>query len=138
MGQKHQLFVIARINGKYRSLAAVHHQWLLGFSAAKQCLELLKIFSNSLNRIAVQEELKLASTYDAKFWERGEQIDHYSDAGRVPRFPFIMTCLCIGAGFEQTRGYQHSVEVEPWLMQYDEGSNDNGELESTKGSTKTT
>lgn len=127
MGQCHQLFAIAHINGKYRCLAAVHHQWLWGVPAAKQCLEILKIFSNSLNRVPLQEELKLASTYDAKFWERGKQIDHYSDSGRVPRFPFIMTCLYIGAGFEQTRGYQHTVEVEPWLMQYNEGFNNNGE-----------
>ena len=127
MGQRHQLFVIACINGKYRCLAAVHHQWLWGISAAKQCLEILKIFSDSLNRIPLQEELKGASTYEAKFWERSDQTDLYTDANRVPRFPFIMTCLYIGAGFEQTRGYQYSISVEPWLMQYNEGDNNNGE-----------
>ena len=126
MGQRHQLFVIARINGKYRCLAAVHHQWLSGISAARKCLEILKIFSNGLNRVALQEELKLASTYDVEFWESGLQPDDY-DASIVIRFPFVMTCLCIGAGFEQTRGYQHRVSIQSWQIKYDEEDNNIGE-----------
>jgi hypothetical protein len=35
MGQRHQLFAIAKIGGRYRSLAALHHQWLYGFTALK-------------------------------------------------------------------------------------------------------
>ena len=126
MGQRHQLFVIACINGRYRCLAAVHHQWLFGRNAAERCLEILKLLNSNLNRIALQEELKLAKTYSAEFWERGERID-YSDAGHVPRFPFITTCLCIGAGFDQSCGYHRKVHVEPWLMGYNEGDNNNGE-----------
>lgn len=33
MGQRHQFFAIARINNRYRTLAAVHNQWLYGHSA---------------------------------------------------------------------------------------------------------
>ena len=129
MDQRRKLCVIACSNNKYRCLAAVHSQWIYyGFSAARQCLEILKVFSSNLNRIALQEELKLASAYDVEFWERGSRADD-SNSGLDPCFfPFVVTCLYIGAGFEQTRGCQR-VHVEPWLMKYDEGDkNYDGEI----------
>ncbi|KAG8907100.1 hypothetical protein FRB99_005355 [Tulasnella sp. 403] len=33
MGQRHQIYAIARVRGRYRCLAAFHHQWLYGCSA---------------------------------------------------------------------------------------------------------
>lgn len=55
MGQRHQLFVIAKILGRYRGLAAVHHQWLYG-SLALEC-KLKCARSPALERmVAVSEE----------------------------------------------------------------------------------
>jgi hypothetical protein len=36
MGQRHQLFVIAKIGNRYRGLAAIHHPWLYGATALKR------------------------------------------------------------------------------------------------------
>ena len=44
MGQRHQLFVIAKVKARYRTLCAVHHQWLYGQTALRRCLGTLKIF----------------------------------------------------------------------------------------------
>ena len=44
MGQRHQLFVIAKVKGRYRTLCAIHHQWLYGHTALRRCLGTLKIF----------------------------------------------------------------------------------------------
>lgn len=90
------------------------------------CLKILKIFSSSHNRVPLREELKLASTYNADFWERGSSTEH-SDASHVPRFPFILTCLCLGAGFDPTSGYQDRVSVEAWPLEYDQEHNNQGE-----------
>src|SRR5271156_1559806 len=60
MGQRHQLFVIAKIANRYRGLAVFHHQWLYGARALKQCLALLAIFSAPANRLAILQELAAA------------------------------------------------------------------------------
>ena len=47
MGQRHQLFVIAKVKGRYRTLCAIHHQWLYGHTALRRCLGTLKKFQVS-------------------------------------------------------------------------------------------
>lgn len=120
MGQRHQLFVIAKVNGKYRSLAAVHHQWLYGPTALRRCRGLLDIFSNPKNAISLQEELKVAARKDS-LWDRESSLME-----RSVKFPFIMTCLMLGASYDSQDGYLHKVHIEPFNMSYDEGDNNNG------------
>ena len=123
MGQRHQLFVIARINGKYRSLAAVHNQWLYGHTALRRCLSTLGIFQDSDNRVPIEAELTMASTKDEAFWTRPEGNERWPiDV----KFPFIMTCLILGASFGAEEGYHRAVHAEPFHMAYDEGDNNNG------------
>ncbi len=121
MGQRHQLFVIAKVNGRYRGLSAIHHQWLYGFTAIKQCHRLLKIFQAPENRIALHHELESAQQRDDAFWNTEpsyRQLD-------LP-FPFITTCLVLGASFNPDAGYEHSVSILPFNMQYDDGDNNDG------------
>ena len=122
MGQRHQLFVIAKINGRYRNLCAIHHQWLYGSIAVKQCLNILKTFGDGTNRTPIAEELVAASKYNEDFW-----IQSTDDEGKtkIP-FPFVTTCLIIGASFN-IDGYTHSVIVEPFGMAYNQGDNNDGE-----------
>ncbi|KAL8858959.1 MAG: hypothetical protein Q9178_004440 [Gyalolechia marmorata] len=122
MGQRHQLFVIARINGRYRQLAAIHHQWLYGHTALRRCRDTLNIFGNKTNRIPLQQELIAASQKDDDFWLAAHDDPHKNE--HVP-FPFIMTCLVTGTSFNLD-GYYHGVLVEPFYMAYDEGDNNNG------------
>lgn len=122
MGQRHQLFVIARINGRYRQLAAIHHQWLYGHTAIRRCRDTLNIFGNKTNRIPLQQELIAASQKDDDFWLAAHDDRHKNE--HVP-FPFIMTCLVTGASFNLD-GYYHGVSVEVFYMAYDQGNNNNG------------
>jgi len=46
MGQRHQLFVIAKVKDRYRTLCAVHHQWLYGRTALRRCLGTLETFQD--------------------------------------------------------------------------------------------
>lgn len=120
MGQRHQLFVIAKINGRYRNLLAVHHQWLYGHTALRRCLDTLKTFGSPANRMPIQQELIAASKHDEEFWV--PENDVYS--GYSP-FPFIATCLIIGTSFN-VDGYFHSLSILPFGTAFDEGDNNDG------------
>lgn len=126
MGQRHQLFVIAKINNRYRCLAAIHHQWLYGHTALRRCLGTLEIFQAVANRLPLQQELIAAAQLDDEFWTtETEPADSYhADV----RFPFTMTCLVLGASFSSSDGYHHSVMVEPFTMKYNQGDNNNGKV----------
>ena len=124
MGQRHQLFVIAKINARYRTLCAIHHQWLYGQTALRRCLGALKIFRNPANRIPLQQELIAAQRQDEGFWTAIGK-EYYKKNSHVP-FPFIATCLITAASFDPAEGYFHRVLVEPFYMAYDEGDNNNG------------
>lgn len=125
MGQRHQLFVIARLKGKYRSLAALHHQWLYGHTALSRCRDILQIFSNPSNRIPLAQELKDAESRGPEFWEYSEDETLYAGKDAAP-FPFITSCLILGASFNPAAGYFHQVHVEDYRMAYDGGDNNNG------------
>ena len=128
MGQRHQLFVIARIGSKYRSLAVVHHQWLYGHTALRRCRDILDLFTNPINHIALRTELAIAESKSEEFWswsdEQGEK-----DGRSYVEFPFITTCLMVGVSFSSRDGYIHLISVEPFRMAYDEGSNNNGQYD---------
>lgn len=62
MGQRHQLFAVAKVNGKYRTLAVTHHQWLCGYDVIQRCFSLLEIFRANASGIA--RELRRAATLD--------------------------------------------------------------------------
>lgn len=122
MGQRHQLFVIAKIAGRYRTLCVIHHQWLYGATALKCCLQLGKIFQAEENRIPLQQELIAARSKDESFW--CQKVD-YRSSSRYS-FPYILTCLIHGASFSAKRGYYHQVQVEPFNLEFDGGDNNNG------------
>ena len=124
MGQRHQLFVIASINARYRTLCAIHHQWLYGHTALRRCLGTLQIFADPANRIPLEQELIAAQRQDDDFWAPPEDGFHEKNV-HVP-FPFIATCLITGASFGPDDGYYHPVLVENFYMAYDEGDNNNG------------
>ena len=58
---------------------------------------------------------------DHEFWEPSSL---HSEP--VVLFPFIATCLVVGASFDAGEGYHHNVSVETWGMAYDQGDNNNG------------
>ena len=68
----------------------------------------------------------MARNREEALWKDGLETDTSSYVKEVP-FPFIMTCLNIGASFDAPEGYYHQVHVEDFHMAYDEGDNNNGE-----------
>jgi hypothetical protein len=117
MGQRHQLFVIAKIGARYRGLAAIHHQWLYGATALKVCRRLLHIFQSPENRVALEHELRWAKTLGENDWDADEPY--------IP-FPFILTCLVLGASFNEKEGYYYKVQRLPFNLPFDEGDNNDG------------
>ncbi|RFU25783.1 hypothetical protein B7463_g10555, partial [Scytalidium lignicola] len=129
MGQRHQLFVIAKVGAHYRSLAAVHHQWLYGLAALQRCLRLLNIFSDETNRIALQQELNFAFDYfcnkEPPPTERPKLLWEGLSLKPCP-FPFITTCLMIGSSYDDANIDPAGVSEEPFGMGYDQGDNNDG------------
>ncbi|KPM39230.1 hypothetical protein AK830_g7357 [Neonectria ditissima] len=127
MGQRHQLFVIARLGNHYRPLAAIHHQWLYGVSALRSCRRLLRIFSDASNRTALKHELHLAAGF---FKDRGPppaQPPEYEDPEKQPcLFPFITTCLAVGTGYDGDLGRVHTVHELAYDTGFDQGDNNDG------------
>lgn len=117
MGQRHQLFVIARIANRYRTLAAVHHQWLYGESALQSCLRVLDILRARSNRIPICQELRAARKKDDNFWARRDEFQP---------FPFVATCLTVGSSCDPSEGYQHRVRPLAFNTTLDRIDNDDG------------
>ena len=121
MGQRHQFFAIARINNRYRTLAAVHYQWLYGHGAVRQCLNTMRILSATGNLQGIRRELELAESKADSFWEarpkdQGEIVSLFSAAVPFSRATSIGACSPAGtiktshANLDQAlccRGYGH-------------------------------
>ncbi|KLU91437.1 hypothetical protein MAPG_09957 [Magnaporthiopsis poae ATCC 64411] len=129
MGQRHQLFVIARPapGQRYRCLAVAHDQWLYGASALNTCLRLLRIFSNPLNRFPLQQEVAFAREYysreDAEELEREFEAVHQN--APIP-FPFVAACLVFGASNNTESGGAKLVYLEHMGLRFDAGDNNDG------------
>jgi hypothetical protein len=121
MGQRHQLFVIAKIGNRYRGLAVFHHQWLFGGIALERCLRILTIFSAPANRLPIQQELTAARRLDEEFWTKPRSWEDFE----VP-FPFITTCFLLGATFDVKAVYNSRVTLHPFNMAFNKGDNNDG------------
>ncbi|KAL8906639.1 MAG: hypothetical protein Q9207_001893 [Kuettlingeria erythrocarpa] len=120
MGRRHQLFVICRINCRYRQLCAIHNQWLWGVEVLERCVYTLKIFQHPTNRLPIQQELIAAAKKNDEFWPA--QVRENGDNNQVP-FPFITTCVSVGASFRPDGHFQ---SVRPFYGAFDECDNDEG------------
>ncbi|KAL8868226.1 MAG: hypothetical protein Q9174_005127, partial [Haloplaca sp. 1 TL-2023] len=116
MGQRHQLFIIAKITSRYRTLAAVHRQWLYNKGPVERCLRLIKILGAASNRVPINHEIQAARQKDEAFWT----------TEAMHPFPFIGTCLLVGSSFEAEIGYQHRVHSLPFNVTLDEIDNNDG------------
>ena len=127
MGQRHQLFVIAKIASRYRSLAAVYHQSLHGESVVERLLQLLKIFSAPANAARLHDELKEAFRHakDETFWGPVAGKDSLLPENTAG-FPFITTCLVVGASFDFAACSDENATPEPFNMSWRAGDNNDG------------
>ncbi|KAK4496301.1 hypothetical protein PRZ48_012281 [Zasmidium cellare] len=113
MGYRQQFFVTAKINGKYRMLAIVHHQWIYGRTSLRQCLNILKIFSSPANLPGIRRELaQAASTVKPSCSQ-----DTYS---------FISTALIIGSSYHEEGHYTANVKPQQLNTAWNTFPNDDG------------
>ncbi|KAK3356374.1 hypothetical protein B0T25DRAFT_134962 [Lasiosphaeria hispida] len=101
MGQRHQIFLISKIQNRYRTLAAVHHQWLYGAGTTKACWRILKILEHPANQKLVKHELRYAAVRPDEWWdglERNRCATH---------FPVVLTCLILGAMLDPRPEFYH-------------------------------
>ncbi|KAK7408783.1 hypothetical protein QQX98_009027 [Neonectria punicea] len=130
MGQRHQLFVIARVGNHYRTLAAVHHQWLYGVSALRSCRRLLRIFSDVNNRITLKHELDLATGFFKDQGPPPSRPPSYEEAEEVEErpcpFPFITTCLATGAAYDSEVGRVQTIHELAFNTGFNQGDNNDG------------
>lgn len=117
MGQRHQLFVIAKVFNRFRTLAAVHHQQLSSQRALQRCLRSVEILQATPNRIPVSQELRAARRKDDDFWATSKEFQP---------FPFIATCLTVGCSFDPGEGYQDRVHPLPFNVTLDRINNNDG------------
>lgn len=68
-----------------------------------------------------------ANSYDDK-WEELSTLPTVSSRSKigVQPFPFILTCLTVGASFRSEEGYFHAAQAAEFDMDFDEGDNNNG------------
>ncbi|KAF8318308.1 uncharacterized protein EI90DRAFT_113459 [Cantharellus anzutake] len=57
MGQRHQLYVVARIGGAYRRIVGLHHQWYYGKAALEGAVRFMKACQHPFNIHSILSEL---------------------------------------------------------------------------------
>ncbi|EJD35717.1 hypothetical protein AURDEDRAFT_188646 [Auricularia subglabra TFB-10046 SS5] len=109
MGQRHQIFVIARIQGRYRCIAAFHSQWLYGQMVVKAAARLIKAFINPMNARAIASELASLDELDTEAIAHADNDDHENPAILCPYLTGL--CLtCSRVDMEEGRLYKLSLE----------------------------
>jgi len=107
----HHYWIIARINGRYHTMAVVYHKCAYGNEPPRACWRLLQILGNPANKKLVAHELNYAATFTESWWDDlATCIDGKNIA--IP-FPITVTCLALATGFDHRPGtsYYHVVEV---------------------------
>ena len=126
-GQRGQLVVITKVESRYRSLSAVHHQSLYGQEAVKRLLQLLKMFSTPTNAASIHQELEQARHYenDDTFWNQMEDQERFRPENTA-RFPLITTCLLTGASFDPFGCCGENASPYPFNVTWNAGDNNGG------------
>lgn len=134
MGERHQIFVVARVGKRYRTLAVIHHQYLYDCLALSACLLLISIFSDKANRRPLEMELGLAEEFysdpnNTESDSSDSTTSYASFRAKPVRFPFIGTCLVVGAstaGLDPDFPRASTVHFEPEDTGFAEGDNNTG------------
>ncbi|KAF2166840.1 hypothetical protein M409DRAFT_22895 [Zasmidium cellare ATCC 36951] len=113
MGDRQQFVVAAKVNGKYRMVASVHHQSIYGRTSLRQCLSILKILSAACNLPNIRRELADA----ASSVKPSISLDAY---------PFISTALIVGSSYHEEGSYTANVLPHKLDVSWDTFPTDEG------------
>lgn len=110
-------------------------QGLEGVSTLSTCYRLLQIFSDQANRYSIQQELTFAAEfYGATSETEIEALVRFQRSYVAPRapcpFPFITTCLMVGASCNPDVGRCYSLQEEDFGIRYNHRhrNNTNGNM----------
>ncbi|KXS99816.1 hypothetical protein AC578_8885 [Pseudocercospora eumusae] len=117
MGQRHQLFIIAKIGARYRVLAGAHNQWLYAHFAVRRCQHILKILRT--NAAVVRQELQHAAEYDWLGFDKNE------NKHKIMGFPILATILSVGAAGKES-GYSARIHSLPLSIRPSQCDNNDG------------
>lgn len=76
------------------------------------------------NRLPIKQELIAAQRHDKSFWDWSTDEEYDKKNSHVP-FPFIATCLVLGASYDPS-GYYHQTHIESFYTPYDGVDNNDG------------
>lgn len=106
------LYGIAKVNGRYRSLAVLYrHYDNKGKLAVDVCRRLIELFEEPRNRALLLHELQVAGSLPPEKWEAAPDCRN-----ERPAFPFVATCLLLGASVTPETGHGYNATHEPFNM----------------------
>jgi hypothetical protein len=134
-------YIVASVGprGSYRPLAVTlvegnAYKAIRGSNLIRTCLQIITILSDPGNQLAIRGELRLAEEYyksghnppraelpepnawpgilDLEGEEEGDGPERGWDRG-LREFPFLSTCLLLGAGYDPSTGASYEVRTEP-------------------------
>lgn len=109
MGQRHQMFVIARVQGRYRCIAAFHSQWLYGQMVVKAAARLIRAFVNPINAAAIAGELATLEELDISAIARKDNGDLENPDVLCPYLTGLFL-TCSRLDMEEGRFYRMNIE----------------------------
>ena len=100
MERSHLFFIIARVNWRYRRLASALIGKIEPEDVVERSYHTISILEAPSNHVPIREELKAAERREEAFWTRPIPRCDVNHPG-LPEadFPFIMTCLILGATY---------------------------------------
>lgn len=108
------VFIVAKVGDRYRSFCSIQ-QYFIHVTLAERCLRLIKIFEEPENRIPIEQELLLAHDKPEEFWTADPQCP----ACCPFPFPYLATCLILGASFEATDGFLDRTKLFSTSQEFD-------------------
>lgn len=108
------VFIVAKVGDRYRCFCSIQ-QYFIHVTIAERCLRLIKIFEEPENRIPIQQELHLAQDQPEEFWTSEPQCP----ACCPFPFPYLATCLILGASFEASEGFLDHTKLFSTNQEFD-------------------
>ncbi|EJD46211.1 hypothetical protein AURDEDRAFT_164871 [Auricularia subglabra TFB-10046 SS5] len=119
------LFVIARVQGRYRCIASFHSQWLSGSSVPEAAGRLVRAFVNPFNAAAIASELSTISEAALEAFAR-EYIDVDDYEHPAVLCPYLaglfMTCCRV----DMEKGFLYRLSLQPISILPSECDNNDG------------
>ena len=129
MEVRHQVTSIACINGSYRTLTTAQQLAMSAETAVERCYHTISILESASNRIQIEAELKAAERHEEEYWSHPHLPRDGPDKPMPKsRFPFVMTCMILGATYGLIDGSINNTAINADDMVFTKKIDDRGML----------